>query len=249
MMRTLLVRGLIAGLIAGIAAAVFAFVFGEPHIEAAIGIEEANAAAEAGHDHATEEAPIVSRDIQKSLGLLTANAATGLALGGLFSLAFAFVYGRFGAFSARAYSALLAVAAFTAVSLLPFLKYPANPPAVGQPGSIASRTELYFVLLAISVIAAGLACYAVKVLAEKLGGWTAGSIGLVGYLAVVAACGWLLPAVNEVPDDFPATVLWDFRVAALGTLVVLWAVLGLTFGALVHRALGSAQRRAEPVSA
>ncbi|MQA61034.1 MAG: hypothetical protein GEU86_05985 [Actinophytocola sp.] len=248
MMRTLLVRGLIAGLIAGIAAAIFAFVFGEPHIEAAIAIEEANAATEAGHDHA-EEAPIVSRDIQKSLGLLTANAATGLALGGLFSLAFAFVYGRFGAFSARAYSAFLAVAAFTAVSLVPFLKYPANPPAVGQEGTIASRTELYFVLLAISVIAAGLACYAVKVLAEKLGGWTAGSIGLVGYVAVMAACGWLLPAVNEVPEGFPATLMWDFRVTALGTLVVLWAVLGLTFGALVHRALGSEQRQAEPVAA
>lgn len=235
MMRTLLVRGLIAGLVAGIAAAIFAFFAGEPQVEAAIAIEEATAAAEAGHGH--EEDPLVSRDIQKSLGLVTANAATGVAIGGLFSLAFAFAYGRFGAFSARAYSAMLAVGAFVAVSLVPFLKYPANPPAVGQPGTIVNRTEVYFAYLAISVIAAGLACYAAKLLAERFGGWTAGALSVGGYLVVMAACGLVMPVVNEVPDDFPATVLWDFRVASLGTLVVLWGALGVAFGALAHRAL------------
>lgn len=263
MMRTLLIRGLIAGVIAGIAAALFALVAGEPQVDAAIALEEAAAAQThhhgdfehshpdpaAGHTHAEHpepaaaaddhhaEEPLVSRDIQKFLGMPIAQVAYGAALGGLFALGFAFVYGRFGASSVRAYSAVLAACGFVAVSLVPFVKYPANPPAVGQTGTIGSRIEMYFAFLGISVIVAGIAAYVALVLAERLGRWTAGTLAVAGYAVVITACGLVLPAVNEVPDGFPAPVLWDFRLASLGTLAVLWAVLGLAFGFLVHRAL------------
>ena len=42
--------------------------------------------------------------------------------------------------------------------------------------------------------------------------------------------------IAETPADFPATVLYDFRLASLGGQLVLWTALGLVFGALVHRA-------------
>lgn len=244
MMRTLLVRGLIAGVIAGLAAAVFAFFVGEPQVAAAIAFEEAQAA---GHSHGEEV--MVSRGVQRTLGLLTAHLGVGLALGGLFSIVFAVVYGRLGAQGVRTYSALLAGAAFVAVSLVPFLKYPGNPPAVGQTGTVGSRTELYFVFLLLSVITAGLAVAAARSFADRFGGWTAGGIGIVGYSAVMTACGLLLPTVNEVPDDFPATLLWDFRLASLGGLAVLWLVLGAAFGTLVHRALAPTPSEATPVPA
>ncbi|HEU0128959.1 MAG TPA: CbtA family protein, partial [Pseudonocardiaceae bacterium] len=51
-----------------------------------------------------------------------------------------------------------------------------------------------------------------------------------------AVIQFLLPTINEIPDAFPATVLWEFRVAALGTQLVMWATIGLLFGALVARA-------------
>lgn len=234
MMRTLLVRGLLAGVVAGLAAAVFAFVVGEPHVDAAIALEEAHAADGAGH-HAEE--PLVSRDIQRTIGLLAAHLGIGLALGGLFAVVFAVLYGRLGGVSVRTYSMLLAGGAFVVVSLVPFLKYPANPPAVGQTGTVDSRTELYFVLLVLSVISAGLAVTAARSFAERLGAWAASGIGVAGYAVVMTACAVLLPTVNEVPDDFPATLLWDFRLASLGGLAVLWLVLGAAFGTLVHRAL------------
>src|SRR5437764_909537 len=56
-----------------------------------------------------------------------------------------------------------------------------------------------------------------------------------------------LPAVNEVPKDFPAVVLWRFRLASLGTQAVLWAALGLVFGALTERSLATAERRSGQV--
>ncbi|MGH3451704.1 MAG: CbtA family protein, partial [Haloechinothrix sp.] len=240
MMRTLLVRGLIAGLIAGIAAAIFAYFVGEPQVDAAIAIEEAGAAEHAAAGHDDGEEAIVSRGVQSTIGLLVAQTGFGIAIGGLFSLAFAFLYGRLGAFSPRAYAAALAAGAFVVIGLVPFVKYPANPPAVGQPGTIASRTELHFGFLAIALLAAGVAVYAAKVLAERHGGWSATIAAGAGYLVVMTACGVLLPVVDEVPADFPATVLWDFRVASLGNLLVLWAVLGLVFGSLAQRTLSHA---------
>jgi hypothetical protein len=53
------------------------------------------------------------------------------------------------------------------------------------------------------------------------------------------AAGLVLPAVNEVPDEFPAAVLWKFRVSSLGAQFILWATLGLLFGALTQRAFAA----------
>ena len=50
---------------------------------------------------------------------------------------------------------------------------------------------------------------------------------------------FLLPAINEVPDGFPAVLLWRFRMASLGMQAVMWATIGLLFGALTERAMES----------
>ncbi|MEA3218801.1 MAG: hypothetical protein QOJ19_4957, partial [Acidimicrobiia bacterium] len=47
----------------------------------------------------------------------------------------------------------------------------------------------------------------------------------------------VMPGVNEVPTSFPATVLWRFRLAALGGQAVLWTTIGLAFGALLQKSL------------
>jgi len=40
-----------------------------------------------------------------------------------------------------------------------------------------------------------------------------------------------------VPEEFPAAVLWKFRIASLGAQFIMWATLGLLFGALTQRAI------------
>jgi predicted cobalt transporter CbtA len=56
------------------------------------------------------------------------------------------------------------------------------------------------------------------------------------YLIIVTTVGVSLPTVNEVPEQFPAVVLWQFRIASLGAQLIMWATLGLVFGALTERA-------------
>lgn len=253
-----LVRGLAAGLVGGLLAFVVAFAFGERYVEDAIALEEAAAAATpadraegADHDHADEaaadEGVEITREDQRSWGLLTGTLAIGIALGGLTSLAVAAVVGRLGDLSARASTALVVAIGFVAVSLVPFTKYPATPPAVGSGETIGGRTASYFALVLVSVLAAIAAVVVARRLPARVDGWTAASVVAVGYVAVVATTAWLLPSVNEV-GGFPADTLWYFRRSSLLVLATLWAGIGLVLVALVgrlhDRASAEAQRRA-----
>lgn len=240
MVGRLLLRGMLVGVLAGLFAFGFASVFGEPPIEHAIAFEE-----HLDHHHSegeTDEPELVSRAIQAGLGLFVAVTVYGAAIGGLYSLVFAFVYGRFGQLSPRATAALLAGAAFVSLVLVPALKYPANPPAVGDPETIGTRTTLYFAMLVISVAALVFAIGLAKSLASRYGGWNAGLAGAAAYVVILPIAGYALPAVNEVPEHFSAVVLWNFRIASLGLQAILWTIVGLLFGFLAERALAQSPR-------
>ncbi|EHR49511.1 putative cobalt transporter subunit (CbtA) [Saccharomonospora marina XMU15] len=237
-MRTLLVRGMLAGLVAGALAAVFAYVFAEPSVEAAIALEESARHHDTGgaaHTH-TENAA-VSRTVQSTLGLLAGTAGYGVAVGGLFAIAFALLHGRITTLPPRVSAALLAAGTFVVVVLVPFLKYPANPPAVGQAGTIGERTGLYFGFVALSVAAAIVAVVAGRALARRVSATSALLLATAGYLAVTATAAALLPVIDEIPGGFPGATLWEFRVASLGTQLLLWSALGIVFGTLADRVL------------
>lgn len=245
MMRGLLIRGMLVGIVAGLLAWGFAYVFGEPEVRSAISFEEAKAAEEAppaadhaaGHEAAHDEEEVVSRDVQSTVGLLTGVGVYGVAVGGLFALVFAFAYGRLGPYGARATAGVLALVGYVAVVLVPFLKYPAQPPAVGDPDTISERTAQYFGLIVISVLlAVGAACLA-RQFAPRIGGGNAVLAAVAGYVVVVALIALALPSPETVPDGFSATVLWRFRVASLGVQAVLWTTFGVLFGYLAAKVL------------
>ena len=235
--RGFLIRGLLAGLIAGIFAFGVAYAVGEPSVDAAISIEESGS-----HDHGTAEEPAtedhateVPRSLQSTVGLLTGTVVAGVTLGGLVGVLSALALGRFGGLGVRGTTMTVAAIGFVSVCLVPFLGYPPNPPAVGHAETIGLRTTLYFTLLAISVIAAVTAVLVGRRLAQRWGAWYAGLAVVVGYLAVVAVAIGLMPSYDEVPGDFPASLLYAFRRASLATQLTLWAVLGVVLAEFVHR--------------
>ncbi|GAA0603490.1 CbtA family protein [Streptomyces crystallinus] len=227
--RALLVRGMIAGLVAGALALVVAYVLGEPRVDAAIDFEEAHA-----HEHGEE---VFSRTLQATGGLATGVLVFGVAVGGIAALAFCVALGRIGRFGPRATAAFVSLGALLTVYVVPFLKYPANPPSVGDPDTIGKRTALYFLMIALSVLLAVAAVLLGKRLAPRLGNWNATVAASAAFLVAVGLAYALLPAVNEVPKDFPAMLLWKFRLAALAIQVTLWAGFGLVFGHLAERLL------------
>lgn len=241
--RAFLVRGLLAGLLAGLAAFFVAHQVGEPHVEAAISLEESAAAPSAdsdGHSHShadeggDEEVFEVSRGNQSTWGLLTGSLAVGVALGGLVALVAAGTLGRLGRLLPGQSTALIALLGFVSVALVPFLKYPATPPAVGSGDTIGDRTALYFGFLLVSIAAAVLATYAACRLRDRLGTYGGVVAGTAAYLLVVIVAGQVFATVNEV-GDFPADTLWFFRLSSLYTLATMWGVLGVVLTGLVTR--------------
>ena len=234
MVGQLLLRGMIAGVIAGLLAFGFARVFGEPQVDRAIAFEEKMAAA-AGEP---EEPEVVSRATQAGIGLFTGVMTYSVAMGGILSLVFASLYGRAGGgLSPRALSACLGVVFFLALILVPDLKYPPNPPAVGNPETIGMRTELYFAMLVASIAGAVLAFALARNLAHRWSGWNAAIVAGIAYVVFIAIVQALLPSINEVPENFRALDLYNFRLATLGLQVTIWTVLALAFGFLAEKQL------------
>ena len=219
MVGRLLLRGRIVGLIAGVLAFAFARLYGEPQVDRAIAFEDQMAQA-AGE---TPEPEIVSRATQASIGLATGVLVYGAALGGLFSLVFAYAYGRPrapGSWGSLAGRAVLGC----------------------DPETIGYRTELFFIMIAISIAAMVLAIGLARRLWTQHGPWNASILAGLAFLIVFAMAKYALPDINEVPEQFSATVLWQFRVVSFGIQAILWTVIGLGFGAVVeHELAGRSQ--------
>jgi predicted cobalt transporter CbtA len=233
---SLLLRGLLAGLIAGLLAGVFAYAVGEPKVDAAIAIEQAG---EPAGEHAHDE--LVSRDGQKG-GLFLATALFGTALGGIVATAYTLLRRRLRTGSDTRAALGLAGAGLLGVVLVPFVKYPPNPPAVGNPATIDQRTISYLAIVVIGLVAVWAGVVAARTQHVE---WRRYAAAAAGFLVVVIVGYVLLPTIDEVPATFPPSLLWNFRIASLGTQAILWTVLGLTFGALVApRAEKKATRQA-----
>lgn len=233
--RALLVRGMLAGLVAGALALAVAYFLGESRVDAAIALEEAHSHSHS-HDHGGGE-ELVSRGMQATGGLATGVLVFGVAVGGIAALVFCYALGRLGRFGPRATAALIAGAALLTVYIVPFLKYPANPPAVGNPDTIGRRTALFFLMVALSVLLAVAAVILGRRLAPRLGNWNATIAAAAGYVLVIGLAYAFLPSFNEVGKDFPASLLWEFRLATLAVQVTLWTAFGLVFGYLTERLL------------
>ena len=144
MVRGLLIRGMLAGLAAGILAFAFAKLFGEPPLDKAIAFEGAVRRGAAGQPrHAVDARPADRhRRLRRPRSAGSSRSSSPPPGTGRSRRA------------RRATAAILAAAGFVVIFLVPFVKYPSNPPAVGNPETIGERTQLYFLMLGISVAAA-----------------------------------------------------------------------------------------------
>ncbi|OBB66608.1 CbtA family protein [Mycobacterium sp. 852014-50255_SCH5639931] len=249
MEKRLIGRGLLAGAVGAVLAFAFARLCAEPVIGRAIAFEDGRADAENAHGVHEHGAELFSRGVQSIAGLGFGVLIFGLAMGALFGVLFCVVAARATNVGARALSLLLAAAAFVAVYLVPFVKYPPNPPAVGQADTIGARTGGYLVMVLASVVLAVAAAWLARGLTARFGGWNGRLLAVGGYVAAVAVVMMLLPNVDETPGPlrdasgaivypgFPADVLYEFRVLSLATQLVLWVTIGVVFATLAGRLL------------
>jgi len=103
--------------------------------------------------------------------------------------------------------------------------------------TIGMRTSSYFGMILFSMSIFALSIVIGQALVKRVGVWNASILGGIAFVGMIGTVMFLLPTINEVPESFPAVVLWRFRIASLGTQCVLWTTLGLFFGAFTERSL------------
>lgn len=269
-----LVRGLIlraagVGALGGLVAFVFARIFAEPLIQQAIDYEsgrgeaEAALAAAAGEPVETEGPEIFSRLLQGNIGIGVGLVLFGLAVGCFFGVAYCLAWGRVGRVSARRLSLLVASAGFVLLYLVPFLKYPANPPAIGNGDTIGQRAGLYGVMVVACVVFGAAALWLGHRLAPRFGAWNATLIAGLAFAVMIGVVMALLPPLGslsanagdssalltETPQPlrnpsgaivypgFDADVLSWFRIYSVIAQALLWGVVGVAFAPLADRLL------------
>lgn len=240
---SLLTRGLLAGGVAGILSGGLGWLAAEPVTDQAVELEEARSHAE--HASSMEEhAEVFSRSTQH-FGLLVAMLVTGLALGLLFALVYAVVHRTDPESDPWARSLRLAGAGFVGAWLLPFLRYPANPPGVGEPGSVDSRSNLWMLAMALGLVAVVIAALLHHTLAQRGVSAPLRQLATAAVPVVVLVLLFVLPG-NPDPIEAPAELVWSFRLLSAGSMLVLWASLGVGFGLLGRRV---AERGTAPAAA
>lgn len=227
MFASYLRRGVLAGLLAGLLAGVFSYFFGEPAVDRVLLLEE-----DAGTFN-----EVVSRPAQR-LGLVVATALYGTALGVIFAFLFSRFRDRMNAVHDWDRSLRLSGALFAGFFFLPFLKYPSDPPGTGDPDNLGYRTAAYLLAVTLCLLALLVAWYFSRFLKERNVKASVRQVAVgAGLVLMLSGLFLLLPPATDV-GDFPGGVLWDFRLATLGTQIVLWAGIGVIFGALCERKSG-----------
>lgn len=237
MEKHVIARGALAGAIGGLLAFVFGRIMVEPIIGRAIDFEEArNAAEHAAHPGmAMDEPELFTRAVQQNVGLGAGLIVFGIAMGALFGVAYCVAAPKLARWTPRTVALAVAGSLFAGLYALPYLKYPPNPPVVGDPDTIRERTGAYLLMVAICLALVAAAWVVGLAAVPRLGAYRAalagGAIMLVG---VVLAC-LVLPATVATPKGFDPDDLYWFRTFSFLAQAILWGAIGLAGGELVHR--------------
>lgn len=227
-MKIYILRGALAGVAGALATGLTLLILGERSISDAIAIEDA--AGGGGDAMFTRTQQVIGGSIGVTL--------YGILMGIIFGIVYVAVRHRLGAGPQWQRARRLAALGFVALVLVPSLKYPANPPAVGDPDTVTERTIAYLCLLAISIIATVLAVRSVDWCRRRSVPDHLVAPIAVGLWVVLIGVAYLLLPANPDEIAVPAKLIWRFRVVSAGGQLAFWTIMGVVFGWLGVQAEG-----------
>jgi len=221
---------LISGALAGFIHGTVNFAIVEPYLDQAIGIENQNLFA-SGEEQDTPQfwAEYEGYRIWQKSGQILAGVILGTSIGALFGLVFAFARNALPGNNDIIKSLVLAGIMWFTMYLIPFLKYPANPPTVGDSETVVLRAALYLSFIAISGLTA-FGFYKLSTKFEK----KKKIISLIGYGIFISAVFFIMP---ENPDEItaPMNLVNEFRIMSVLGVTSFWISVGVILGLFWNR--------------
>ena len=225
---TFIFVSLLSGVIAGVILAGVNYFVAEPFIDQAIGIEVDNSIASG---EVVDFDELSSYRVWQKEGTFAAGAFLGLTYGAILGIVYVISRKYLPSSDDRKKALILAAIMCLSLYVVPFIKYPANPPAVGDPETIGLRDSLYTSYQ----LASGLIALGVSIIMYKLQriSYIKYVIPVI-YLGLVASIYAIFPAN---PDEItaPMDLVNAFRAVTFGTMVMFYLVLGIIFGIMWNK--------------
>jgi predicted cobalt transporter CbtA len=214
---------LLAGAIAGTILGILNQGIVEPYIEQAIALENDKAASEGELINSVESS---NYRIWQREGEIVAGTILGASIAALFGIVFAYSRKSIPGSSNKRKALIVAGIMWFVLFLIPALKYPANPPAVGDPETIYYRQSLYIAFLAIS----GFSALGLAYLYRQLGNKVAKKAIVPAIYVAVMVIAYIAMPPNPDQITAPMDLVTGFRVASGFTMSIFWALLGIILG-------------------
>ena len=216
---------LVSGAIAGFVHGTINFALVEPYLDQAIGLEnESLFASGEAEDNLEFWAEYESYRIWQKSGQVLAGVILGLAMGSLFGIVYALSRNSLPGKNDVIKSVILAGIMWLTIYIIPFLKYPANPPTVGDGETVMLRAILYVSFIALS----GIGVVIFYKLSQKLQN-NKKYFGLFGYVIFITILFFVMP---ENPDEItaPMNLVNEFRLMSVLGVSSFWLSVGLILG-------------------
>ncbi len=216
---------LLSGALAGFIHGAVNFAIVEPYLDQAIGIENQNLFA-SGEEEDTPQFWAEYdgyRDWQKS-GQILAGVILGISMGSMFGIVFALSRNSLPGCNDVKKSVILACVMWFTLIFIPFLKYPANPPTVGEEDTVIFRSILYLSFIAIS----GIGAVSFYQISKKFEG-NKKLVSLIGYGIFISTAFIVMPAN---PDEItaPISLVSEFRFMSILGISSFWISVGIILG-------------------
>jgi hypothetical protein len=224
---SLLAVTIFSGAIAGTILAIINLGLVEPYIDSAIALETQRKISSGEH---VDMAELVHYRIWQKGGAIAAGAVYGISLGALFGIVFAYGRKALPGDNNKKKAIFLAGILWFVLYLMVAIKYPANPPAVGDPETIYYRQSLYVGYLAISgftALALALAWNRVQLGSKKI-------LFPLIYAAIMIVAYVVLPP-NPDKIGISMDLIHTFRIVTALTIGIFWGILAIVFGSLWDR--------------
>ena len=247
-MKRLLATSVIAGIIAGLLVGGFYNLFQVPVMERAIALEKERAASVSASDSADESGPEVSLGVQR-IGMIAGTAIYGAIIGIFFAAGFVLLHRAAPGWPVVWVALTVGALGFWSLSLFPFIRYPVDPPGVGDEATLVARQLGQVLFMLISAAAVGIALDAVKRVHQNFAEFSARRIWYGGVLGVYAVLALVMVFVfpgNPDPVPVPIDLLELFRALTMAGQFVIWALLasGVTVALWWHQRSESARTSA-----